>query len=129
MAGAAGEKRKEKFVLNIYGPGGILVHRAEFLHKEEKFNPLVEERVTQALETLRTFGWSFHKKIEGSSRWAKRLGGAQSANKGGEPDWARLSRTSETGRAGCSRVAMWPVPCCGPQPQTRGAGQQFVVGR
>lgn len=35
---------------------------------------LVEEGVTQAPETLRTFGWSFHKKIEGSSRWAERLG-------------------------------------------------------
>lgn len=56
---------------------------------------LVEERVTQALETLRTFGWSFHKKTEGSSRWAERLGGAHSTNKGGSrigPDSQGLQR-------------------------------------
>lgn len=38
--GQSRRKRKEKFVLNIYDPGGILVHRAEFLHKEGKFNPV-----------------------------------------------------------------------------------------
>lgn len=43
---------------------------------------LVEEGVTQALEILRTFGWSFHKKIEGSSRWAERLGGTHSTKMG-----------------------------------------------
>lgn len=90
---------------------------------------LVEEGVTQAPETLRTFGWSFHKKIEGSSRWAERLGDTISTKLGGEPDWARLSRTSETGCAGCCGRVMWPVPGRDPQTQTRGAGQQFVVGR
>lgn len=44
---------------------------------------LVEEGVTQALETLRTFGWSFHKKSVGSSRWAERWGGKHSAELGG----------------------------------------------
>ena len=27
------QKRKKKLVLNIYDPGGVLMHRAEFLHK------------------------------------------------------------------------------------------------
>ena len=30
---AVGKKKKEKFVLNIYDSGGVLIHRAEFLHK------------------------------------------------------------------------------------------------
>lgn len=39
--------------------------------------------VIQALETLRNFGWSFHKKIVESSRWAEKLGGTHSVKLGG----------------------------------------------
>lgn len=51
---------KEK-VLNIYDSGGRLVHRAEFLHKAGEIQSSVKcaclsRGVTQALETLRTFG-------------------------------------------------------------------------
>lgn len=88
---------------------------------------LVEERVTQALETLRTFGWSFHKKIVGSSRWVERLGGTYSANL--EGNQARLSGTSETSPAGCSWMVTWqrPVPCHVPQPFTWGGNMQSVL--
>lgn len=82
-AGAAGEKGKKNLflifmtlmVLWCTGLSSCIKRRNSIQCKMG----LVEKRVTQALKTLRTLGWSFHKKIAGSSRWAEMLRSTHSA--------------------------------------------------